>query len=97
MKVKIALIFVFLFSILLITPTVISLIDNTQDIALFIDVNEEEENLSTKIFKEVKISTNLDSVIPFISILKKINVSFTSKEYTSLFQKITTPPPKFAL
>ena len=44
MKIKITFFFTFLFSISLITPTIISLVDDSQDIAFFLDISEEEEN-----------------------------------------------------
>ena len=43
MKTRIAIFFTILFVCLLAIPTVISLTDGSQDIAFFLDINEEEE------------------------------------------------------
>ncbi|ARV07137.1 hypothetical protein BTO04_10755 [Polaribacter sp. SA4-10] len=97
MKVKIALFFTLLFSTLIITPTVISLVDDTPNIAFFLDINEEEENKGKESAKdlEIKIHTT-DHFNDFIinGIQKKKNVSFKSTNYTSEYPKNTTPPPK---
>ena len=100
MKVKIALFFVLVFSVSLITPVVISLFDDAQDVAFFLDMNEEEENKGKEASKnlEVKINTTEQFSSLFLNrIQKKKNVSFQSKTYTSEYPKNTTPPPEFLL
>lgn len=97
MKVIIALFFTLLFSFLLITPTVISLIDDTQDIAFFLDINEEEENKGKGAAKDLKIkihATENFCNLLLIGIQKKKNVRFQSKNYLSEYPKKTTPPPE---
>ncbi len=98
MKIKIALFFTLLLSVALITPTVISLIDDSQDVALFIDMTEEEENKGKDTSKdlEIKITPTEQFAISLLNgIQKKKNVSFLSKTYTSVYPKNTTPPPEF--
>ncbi len=100
MKVKIALFFTLLFSTLIITPTVISLVDDTQNIAFFLDINEEEENKGKEGKEsakdlEIKIHpTDHFSHYLHKGIQIKKNVSFKSTNYTSEYPKNTTPPPK---
>jgi hypothetical protein len=98
LKVIIALFFTLLFSFLLITPTVISLIDDTQDIAFFLDINEEEEeNKGKGVAKDLKIKINATENfcnLLLIGIQKKKNVRFQSKNYLSEYPKKTTPPPE---
>jgi hypothetical protein len=91
-----------LFVGLLAAPTVISLTDESQDIAFFLDINEEEEENKGK--EESKVDSKL-KVYPtnyassflssYIEITK--NVRFLSKNYASHFPNIITPPPKFVL
>jgi hypothetical protein len=101
LKVKIALFFVLVFSVSLITPVVISLFDDAQDVAFFLDMNEEEENKGKEGKEaakdlEVKIySTEQFGTLLLNGIQKKKNVSFQSKTYTSEYPKNTTPPPEF--
>jgi len=98
LKIKVAFFFIFIFSSLLITPTVISLIDDTQDVAIFLNTNEEEENHGKNTFKEIKIFPQTDDVaISFKKNQKRKNVRFMSKNYISKHPKIVTPPPKFVL
>jgi hypothetical protein len=93
-----------MFSTALITPAVVNLFDDDQDIAFFLDLNEEEENQGKKGEKgkeaakdlEVKnYSTEQLSTLLLNRIQKKKNVSFQSKNYTSEYPKNTTPPPEF--
>ena len=99
MKVKIALFFTILFVGLISAPTIIALIDENQDISLFLNLSEEEEESSVKEgFKELKIPpTSSDLTIFFTKIQKRENVRFTSKSYISFHPKILTPPPEFVL
>ncbi len=98
MKIKIALFFTIVFSILLITPTVISLVDKKQDVAFFLDVNEEEENQGNNSAKDVEIkihpTTEQVGLLLLKGIQKKRNIRFKSKNYNSEYSKNTTPPPQ---
>jgi SUMO ligase MMS21 Smc5/6 complex component len=98
LRVKIALFLILLFSILLITPAVISFVDDTQDIAFLLEMNEEEENKGKESAKDLEIKLHqTENFSTFIlnEIQKNKNVSFRSKNYTTEYPKITTPPPKF--
>ena len=100
MRNSISLFFTLLFSLLLITPTVISLVDDSQDLAFFLDMNEEEENKGKEAAKdlEIKIYSSENFVTLFLNgIQKKKNVRFQSKNYTSEYQRNTIPPPEFWL
>lgn len=100
MRVKIALLFTLMFSITLITPTVISVFDNGNDVTFFLDMSEEEENQgkeSNEAAKDLEIKiypTEQFGALLLNVIQKKKNVSFQSKTYTSQYPKNTTPPPK---
>jgi hypothetical protein len=99
LRVKIALFFTFLFSILLITPSVISLIDDGQYIAFFLDMNEEEEeNKGKETSKDLKIKihpTGYFGALLLDRIQKKRNIRFQSKNYTSEYPEKTIRPPQF--
>ena len=87
---------------LLVTPTVITLTDASQDIAFFFDINEEEEENKGK--EESKVDSKL-KIYPttfaasFLSSHIQItkNIRFLSKNYVSQTPNITTPPPDFVL
>ncbi|MCD8406995.1 hypothetical protein LNI96_03575 [Tenacibaculum dicentrarchi] len=97
MKVKIAFFFSILFMSIIAVPTIITLIDSNQDITIFLDLNEEEEEESSieGASKELKLYQTTDLNLFFIKIKKIENVIFYSKNYISQFLKITTPPPRF--
>lgn len=96
-RIRIALFFTLLFSVLIISPGVICFIDDTQNIEFFLDMNEEEENKGKESAKnlEIKIHPSEDfSDFILNGIQKKKNIIFKSKKYTSEYSKITTPPPE---
>ncbi|WP_068447653.1 hypothetical protein [Polaribacter atrinae] len=97
MKVRVAIFFIVIFSSLFIAPTVISLIDSTQDVTVYLNMSEEEENHGKNTLKEVKIISYSDVAISFRKNQKRKNVRFMSKDYISEYPKIATPPPKFVL
>lgn len=80
-------------------PTIITLVDENQDISIFLNLTEEEEEEkhSKETYKELKVYHNSDLNIFFRKIQKKKNVVFFSKNYVSEYLKITTPPPEFVL
>lgn len=90
-----------MFSTALITPAVISMFDNGNDVSFFLDMSEEEENQgkeSNEAAKDLEIKiypTEQFGTLLLNGIQKKKNVSFQSKTYTSQYPKNTTPPPKF--
>ena len=96
MRAKIALSFTLIFSILLIAPTVISVVDDSINLSFLLNMNEEEEGSNS--IKEIKVkiaSENENSLLLVLNkIQKKKNISFQSKNYISQYPKITTPPPK---
>ena len=107
MRTIIALFFSILFTILLVTPTIISLLDDTQEVSVFFDLNEEEENNEGKEGKEGKESKKGTDLKLFAStqglcgslnsLQEKKNIRFRSKYYFLESSKIDTPPPKTAL
>ena len=54
-RIRIALFFTLLFSVLIISPGVICFIDDTQNIEFFLDMNEEEENKGKESAKNLEI------------------------------------------
>lgn len=98
MRAKLALFFTLIFSILLIAPTVISVVDDSINLSFLLNMNEEEEGNNS--IKEIKVkitSENENSFLVLNKIQKKKNISFQSKNYISEYPKITTPPPKYLI
>ena len=104
MRVFIASFFWLLFAIVLVAPTVISLVDETQEISVFLDLSEEEESKEGKKGKESKTDAELklftasqNGLSDLNKIQEKRNIRFRSKYYFSEYSKIDTPPPKTTL
>ena len=104
MRVFIASFFLLLFAIILAAPTVISLVDETQEISVFLDLSEEEESKEGKKGKESKTDAELklftasqNGLSDLNKIQEKRNIRFRSKYYFSEYSKIDTPPPKTRL
>lgn len=96
LKSKIAIFFVVLFAGIIVTPSVITLVDKDQDITIFLNLSEEEENTKHVKVAELKAHPNEDyTSFLYKKIQKKKNVSFQSKNYVSQYPKILTPPPEF--
>lgn len=79
-------------------PSIISLIDDSKEVAVYIDVNEEEENKeeSTKTF-ELKIKSS-DSGHNFLVNIssEKTRRNFTFEKYAAEYSEVHTPPPEFS-
>lgn len=95
MKSKIAIFFFVLFAGIIVTPSIITLVDKDQDITIFLNLSEEEENTKHVKVAELKAHPNEDyTSFLYKKIQKKKNVSFLSKNYVSQYPKILTPPPE---
>jgi len=97
-QIRISLFFTLIFSSVIITPGIMCLVDDdTQNISFFLDMNEEEENKGSESEKNLEIKIDLSkgfSDDPMGGIQQKKNIIFKSKNYTSEYSKITTPPPE---
>ena len=96
-QIRIALFFTLLFSSIIITPGIICLVDDNQDITFFLDMNEEEENKGKESEKNLELKIDFSEEFSdyiLSGIQKKRNIIFKSKNYTSEYSKITTPPPQ---
>jgi len=96
-QIRIALFFTLLFSSIIITPGIICLVDDNQDITFFLDMNEEEENKGKESEKNLELKIDFSEEFSdyiLSGIQKKKNIIFKSKNYTSEYSKITTPPPE---
>jgi len=86
-----------MFSGVIVTPGIICLVDDTQDINFFLDMNEKEENKGKESGKNLEIKIDFSEEFSdyiLSGIQKKRNIIFKSKNYTSEYSKITTPPPQ---
>jgi hypothetical protein len=88
-----------MFSLILVasvvTPTCFSIIEKTCEIEMT-DVGEEEENKGKEGVKDtdVKIYYSHNASFLYQSLEKKKRISFYSKNYTSYYKKLVSPPPE---
>lgn len=82
---------------MLFAPTVITLVDDDINLTFLLNMNEEEENNSTKEIKVKIISENHSFLLGLDDLQQRKNVSFQFKNYISRYTKILTPPPEIVL
>jgi|TARA_B110000902_G_scaffold119720_1_gene140394 hypothetical protein len=96
MKNSIAIIFTFIFTLFIVSPAVLSVVEENFDISILFNAGEEENN-------QKEISKNFDLKIPeiknYTSLLnsqeKKNLFDNLLKKYTNISLENTFPPPKF--
>lgn len=92
--------FTYFFSLIIlasiVTPTYLTLSDVKCEATEIADLGEEEENNGKESAKdlEVKIYYSNNNESTFVSLEKKKRISFYSKNYTSHYQKLFSPPPE---
>ena len=92
LKKNIALFFMILFMSMISAPTIIASIDNSFDISIFFNLNEEEEKESVKVLFEV---VSLDVEDFFLDQAKTESDGYTSKTYPKPHLNLILPPPEF--
>lgn len=83
----------------LVFPSVTFLIDDTTEIAIYLDFNEEEEN-KEEAQKDYEIEINYpqdNHVFSDNLSYKKDKSTFSIHKYTSKYSEVNTPPPKVFL
>jgi hypothetical protein len=96
MKNSIAIIFTFIFTLFIVSPAILSVVEENFDISILFNAGEEENN-------QKEISKNFDLKIPetknytsLLNSLEKKNLfDNLLKKYTNISLENTSPPPKF--
>jgi hypothetical protein len=96
MKKKIAIVFTIIFTLFIVSPTVLSVVEDSFDISILFNVGEEENNQKeiSKNF-DLKISEIKKTDSLFNSLKKRNSLNYRLKKYTDIYQKNTYPPPEF--
>ena len=96
MKKKIAIVFTIIFTLFIVSPTVLSVVEDSFDISILFNVGEEENNQNeiSKNF-DLKISEIKKTDSLFNSLKKRNSLNYQLKKYTDIYQDNTYPPPEF--
>ena len=96
MKKKIAIVFTIIFTLFIVSPTVLSVVEDSFDISILFNVGEEENN-QKEISKNFDLkSSEIKKTDSLFNSLKKRNLlNYRLKKYTDIYQKNTYPPPEF--
>jgi hypothetical protein len=96
MKNSIAIIFTFIFTLFIVSPAILSVVEKSFDISILFNVGEEENNQkeSSKNF-DLKIPETKNYTSLFNSLEKKNLFDNLLKKYTNISLEHTSPPPKF--
>ena len=96
MKKKIAIVFTIIFTLFIVSPTVLSVVEDSFDISILFNVGEEENN-QKEISKNFDLKSSeikkTDSL--FNSLKKRNSLNYRLKKYTDIYQENTYPPPEF--
>jgi hypothetical protein len=96
MKNSIAIIFTFIFTLFIVSPAILSVVEKSFDISILFNVGEEENNQkeSSKNF-DLKIPETKNYTSLFNSLENKNLFDNLLKKYTNISLENTSPPPKF--
>ena len=77
------------------TPSYMCLIEETSKIEV-VDIGEEEENNGKESSKDLEVKNyySLDISNYYTGLKNKKQISFYSKNYTSYYNKLVSPPPE---
>ena len=96
MKKRIAIVFTIIFTLFIVSPTILSVVEDSFDISILFNVGEEENN-QKEISKNFDLKSSeikkTDSL--FNSLKKRNSLNYRLKKYTDIYQKNTYPPPEF--
>ncbi|MEE9406448.1 MAG: hypothetical protein V3V28_00095 [Polaribacter sp.] len=96
MRNRTAIVLTFIFTLFIVSPTIISVVEKSFDVSILFSMNEEENN-------QKETSKNLDiefsetkASLPLFSTLNKSTLfNFYSKKYASISLENSSPPPEF--
>ena len=96
MKKKIAIVFTIIFTLFIVSPAILSVVEESFDISILFNVGEEENN-QKEISKNFDLkSSEIKKTDSLFNSLKKRNLlNYRLKKYTDIYQKNTYPPPEF--
>jgi hypothetical protein len=96
MKKRIAIVFTIIFTLFIVSPTILSVVEDSFDISILFNVGEEENN-QKEISKNFDLkSSEIKKTDSLFNSLKKRNLlNYRLKKYTDIYQKNTYPPPEF--
>jgi hypothetical protein len=96
MKNSIAIIFTFIFTLFIVSPAILSVVEKSFDISILFNAGEEENNQkeSSKNF-DLKIPETKNYTSLFNSLENKNLFDNLLKRYTNISLENTSPPPKF--
>ena len=95
MNIRVAVVLTFIFTLFIVTPTILSVVQDNFDISILYNISEEENNQKevTKNF-DVKFSETKTCLSLFNSLDKKDLLDYYLKHYTNIFQENSYPPPE---
>lgn len=96
MKNKTAIVLTFIFTLFIVSPTIISVVEKNFDVSILFSMNEEENNQkdSTKNV-DLKFSNTKDQFSLFNSINESTLFDNYSKKYASITLENSSPPPEY--
>ncbi len=95
-KARISIFFSLIFTMFIVAPTIISVIEDAYDLSIFYSLNEEENKEQNEISKklEIKFLDNLGIASVFWDFEENSLFNLYLKNYTPLSLECASPPPE---
>lgn len=94
---RIAFFFFFIFTSFIISPTIISYIDQSVDVSLAYTANEEENSVKNNVLLEFTIQEHTNSDLGSQFLLAKSSIEhYYQIAGEMVFLDVTSPPPRFS-
>lgn len=96
MKKRAAIVLTFIFTVFIVSPTIISVVEKSFDVSILFSMNEEENNQKeTSKNVDLKFSNTRDLFSLFNSFSESSLFDDYSKNYASITLENNLPPPEF--
>ena len=95
MHAKIGIVLIFIFTLFIVSPTIISVVEKNFDVSVLFNMSEEENNQKeiSKTF-DLKISEPKNNLSFFNSLESTIKFEYYSRKYKSISKENCSPPPE---
>ena len=95
MRNRTAIILTFIFTLFIVSPTIISVVEKSFDVSILFSMNEEENNQkeTSKNF-DLKFSETKTTLSLFNTLHKSKSLDYYSRKYASIAQENSSPPPE---
>jgi len=93
-KTAISIFFSCIFTLLIVAPTLISMVEDSFDISIIIDMGEEESKEKETKKLEIELTMSKFSDLELMASEERSRAEHYSRSYSSFYLKLHSPPPE---